>query len=400
MSAGLLIEIGSEEIPDWMIPGALESFRNLVSQALACEGTEPVVIHADATCRRLVLRASEVYERQPDKTERIQGPAKSAPAAAVAGFAKKAGVAPAQLEITATAKGEHYSYLKQVPGRATKDILAESLPGIVLKIPFPKTMYWTSKNGPRFIRPIRWIVALLNDQIVPFEIAGVKSGNLTNGHRRLGSSNIPVTVDDYETKLRENLVILSADERRRKIQSEITATIKPDPGLLETLVYLTEYPTPITGEFDPSYLDLPEEVLVTVMRHHQKYFSVVDANGKLANQFVAVMNIDADREGLVKSGNERVLRARFNDARFFWNQDQHKKLADRVQDLANVTFQAKLGSYLAKTDRVVELVAKLGGDADAQRAALLSKADLTTELVKEFTELQGSRRRPLCRVPG
>ena len=270
-----------------------------------------------------------------------------------------------------------------------KGILAEALPAIVLKIPFPKTMYWTAKNGPRFIRPIRWIVALLGDEVIPFEIAGVKSGNVTNGHRRLGASNIPVTIADYETKLRDNFVILSADERRKKIESEITATIKPDPGLLETLVYLTEYPTPITGEFDPSYLDLPEEVLVTVMRHHQKYFSVVDASGKLANQFVAVMNIDADREGLVKRGNERVLRARFNDARFFWNQDQHKKLADRVQDLANVTFQAKLGSYLEKTQRVVELVAKLGGDAHAQRAALLSKADLTTELVKEFTELQG-----------
>ena len=210
-------------------------------------------------------------------------------------------MAPEQLEITATGKGEYYTYLKQISGRATKDILAEAIPGIVLKIPFPKTMYWTAKNGPRFIRPIRWIVALLGDEVIPFEIAGVKSGNLTNGHRRLGASQIPVTVANYEAKLRENFVILSADERRKKIQSEITVSIKPDPGLLETLTYLTEYPTPITGEFDPSYLDLPEEVLVTVMRHHQKYFSVVDANGKLANQFVAVMNIDADREGLVVS---------------------------------------------------------------------------------------------------
>ena len=232
----------------------------------------------------------------------------------------------------------------------------------MLKIPFPKTMYWTGKNGPRFIRPIRWIVALLGNEVIPFEIAGVKSGNVTSGHRRLGARSIVVTTADYALKLRDNFVILSADERRKKIQGEITAGIKPDPSLLETLTYLTEYPTPITGDFDPSYLDLPEEVLVTVMRHHQKYFSVVDAQGKLTNHFVAVMqcgNIDADREGLVKRGNERVLRARFNDARFFWNQDQHKKLADRVQDLANVTFQAKLGSYLAKTERVVELAAKL-----------------------------------------
>ena len=253
---------------------------------------------------------AESFERQPDKTERLQGPAKSAPAAAVAGFAKKAGIAPDQLEIVTTGKGEYYSYVKQVPGRTTQDILAEALPVLVLKIPFPKTMYWTAKNGPRFIRPIRWIVALLGDDVIPFEIAGVKSGDVTSGHRRLGASSITVTVGDYENKLLDNFVILSADARRKKISSEITANIKPDPGLLETLTYLTEFPTPITGEFDQSYLDLPEEVLVTVMRHHQKYFSVVDSSGKLANQFVAVMNIDADREGLVKRGNERVHRGR------------------------------------------------------------------------------------------
>ncbi len=165
--------------------------------------------------------------------------------------------------------------------------------------------------------------------------------------------------------------------------------LKPDAALLETLVYLTEYPTPIVGEFDPQFLELPEEVLVTVMRHHQRYFSVENEGGGLAPQFVAVMNTSADPQGLVRRGNERVLRARFNDARFFWQADQRKQLADRVEDLAHVTFQAKLGSYLAKTERMVELVADLGGDALAQRGARLAKCDLTTELVKEFTELQG-----------
>jgi glycyl-tRNA synthetase beta chain len=389
MSKDLLIEIGTEEIPDWMIADALENFRSQVETLLAQGSAEPIQVGGDATGRRLVLRAKNVYERQPDKTERLQGPAKTAPAAAVAGFAKKAGIAPEALEVISTPKGEYYSYLKQIPGRATKDILAEAIPGIVLKIPFPKTMYWTAKNGPRFIRPIRWIVALLGEDVIAFEIAGVPSGRITNGHRRLGASNVEVTTANYAEKLRENFVILSAAERRKKIESEIATKIKPDSGLLETLVYLTEFPTPITGEFDPSYLDLPEEVLITVMRHHQKYFSVVDESGKLKNQFVAVMNIDADREGLVKRGNERVLRARFNDARFFWDQDQHKKLTDRVEDLKVVTFQAKLGSYFAKTERVIELAKKLGGDTNAERAALLSKTDLTTELVKEFTELQG-----------
>ena len=165
--------------------------------------------------------------------------------------------------------------------------------------------------------------------------------------------------------------------------------IKRDDALLETLVYLTEWPQPIVGNFDPQFLELPEEVLVTVMRHHQKYFSVEDGNGKRAPRFVAVMNIPSDPEGFVQRGNERVLRARFNDARFFWETDQKKKLADRKPDLANVTFQAKLGSYLAKTERMMRLSAELGGDAHAVRAAELCKIDLTTELVKEFTELQG-----------
>jgi len=251
-------------------------------------------------------------------------------------------------------------------------------------------MYWTGKGGPRFIRPIRWIVALLGEEIVPFELAGVRSGALSSGHRRLGSPEVAVTIDDYERRLRDHYVILSAEERRNKISREFDGVrIKTDPALLETLVYITEYPTPIAGNFDSQFLDLPEEVLVTVMRHHQKYFSVEDAEGKLAPKFVAVMNIDADPEGFVRNGNERVLRARFNDARFFWETDQKKKLADRKEDLSHVTFQAKLGSYLEKTERTMALVQGLGGDRHALRAAELAKCDLTTELVKEFTELQG-----------
>jgi glycyl-tRNA synthetase beta chain len=249
-------------------------------------------------------------------------------------------------------------------------------------------MYWPGKGGPRFIRPIRWIVALLGDDVIPFEIAGVQSGRESSGHRKLGANRFPVTHENYERKLRENFVILSAEERRQRIRA-VPTKYRCDKPLLETLVNLTEWPTPITGTFDAEFLDLPKEVLITVMRYHQKYFSVDAPDGKLAAQFVAVTNTDGDPEGLIRHGNERVLRARFNDARFFWNADQKKKLADRVKDLANVTFQAKLGSYLEKTERVVALVRDLGGDAHAQRAALLSKADLTTELVKELTELQG-----------
>ena len=381
-----LLEIGTEEIPDWMIPTALENLR-LLFEKLALPHDS---VRLDATPRRLVLRADGLPLRLPDRQERVQGPAKSAPAQAVAGFARKQGVLPDDLILEVTAKGEYYTYLKKVPGRSSKDILAEALPGLILNIYFPKTMYWTGKGGPRFIRPIRWIVALLGEEIIPFTLAGVRSGALTAGHRRLGGREIAITCSDYEQRLRDHYVILSAEDRRQKIVSRMAGTrIKRDDALLETLVYLTEWPQPIVGNFDPQFLELPEEVLITVMRHHQKYFSVQDASGKLAPQFVAIMNTESDPEGFIRRGNERVLRARFTDARFFWDSDQKKKLADRKQDLAHVTFQAKLGSYLEKTGRMMTLACELGGDNHAMRAAELSKCDLTTDLVKEFTELQG-----------
>jgi len=386
VSLRLLVEIGTEEIPDWMIPTALENLR------LSFEKLEipHESVRLDATPRRLVLRAEGLPARQPDSVERVLGPPKAAPPQAAAGFARKQGVLLADLKVESTPKGEYYTYLKKVPGRNIVDLLAEALPGVILGLYFPKTMYWTGKGGPRFIRPIRWIVALLGDEIIPFELAGVRSGRLTSGHRRLGAREIAVTTANYERRLGEHGVVLSAEERRNRIRRGMAAIrIKPDDALLETLVYLTECPTPIQGSFDPQFLELPEEVLITVMRHHQKYFSVEDSDGKLAPAFVAVMNIPSDPEGFVRSGNERVLRARFNDARFFWETDQKKKLADRQPDLAHVTFQAKLGSYLAKTERMMQLAAELGGDAHAVRAAELCKIDLTTELVKEFTELQG-----------
>jgi len=386
MSLPFLLEIGTEEIPDWMIPDALENLR-LLFEKLAIPHES---ITMDATPRRLVLRADGLPAKQADSEERVMGPAKSAPPQAVAGFARKQGVAPETLTVETTPKGEYYTFTRKAPGRQIKDILAEALPGIVLQIYFPKTMYWTVKGGPRFIRPIRWIVALLGEEIVPFELAGIHSGALSSGHRRLGAREIAVTTADYEQRLRDHYVILSAEQRREKIRHELACVaVKVDAALLETLVYITEYPTAIAGAFDSQFLALPEEVLVTVMRHHQKYFSVEDGHGKLAPRFVAVMNIPSDPEGFVQHGNERVLRARFNDARFFWDSDQKKTLAGRILDLAHVTFQAKLGSYPEKTERMKVLAKELGGDDNAVRGAELSKCDLTTELVKEFTELQG-----------
>ncbi len=374
-----LLEIGTEEIPHWMIPGALKQ--------LAAMNLFGAAVEVDATPRRLVVRASGVPERTPDEELVVKGPPISAGDKAAGGFAKKQGV-----ELSAMTKvGDYYELRKLVPGRAVRDILGETLAATILGIQWPKTMYWVGgKTGPRFIRPIRWIVALLGDEVIPFELAGVKSGSVTRGHRKLGAASIPVTFATYESELRKNFVILSADERRQKIVTEITQLgAKLDGDLIETLTFITEYPTAIRGDFDPAYLELPAEVLSTVMRHHQKYFSVESAAGKLAPHFVAVMNTSGDPDGLVKRGNERVLKARFNDARFFWDVDQQKKLADRVEDLAKVTFQAKLGSYLEKTNRVVALVDELGGNEHARRAALLAKCDLTTEMVKEFTDLQG-----------
>ena len=373
-----LLEIGTEEIPHWMIPGALAQLAKL-----DLFGATPKV---DATPRRLVVRAEGLPERTPDQVQIIKGPPLSAGDKAAAGFAKKQGV-----ELSAMEKaGDYYELKKSVPGRPVRDLLAESLPASILGIQWPKTMYWGAKGSPRFIRPIRWIVALLNDEVIPFEVAGVKSGNLSKGHRVLANVDVPVTYATFAEALREKHVILSAEERREKIRTEATALgATVDDDLLETLTYLTEFPAAIKGDFDPSYLELPAEVLTMVMRHHQKYFAVESAPGILAPHFVAIMNVPADPDSLVKRGNERVLKARFNDARFFWEVDQKKKLADRVDDLSHVTFQAKLGSYLEKTHRVVALVKELGGDADAQRAALLAKADLTTEMVKEFTDLQG-----------
>ena len=411
----LLLEIGAEEIPDWMLPGALQYLGGAMSELFKQHQLGGEKIRTDATPRRLVVRAEGIAARQMDSEERVWGPAKSAPEAAVAGFAKKQGIAVEALEVLSDGKAEKYSYVRRISGRASAEILAEALPAIVLKTPFPKTMYWREKNV-RFIRPIRWIVGLLDGQVIPFDIAGIPSGNESSGHRKLGASRFEVTYENYEAKLRENFVILSAEERKERIRAVPTKYVC-DNELLDTLVNLTEWPTPITGTFDQSFLDLPKEVLSTVMRHHQKYFSVETEDGNLAPTFVAVTNTDGDPDGLIQHGNERVLRARFNDARFFWDADQKKSLEDRVYDLANVTFQAKLGSYLDKTQRMDELALTLllyvgsgglpiGEEALKQakvryvfeqssleyqtvRASRLSKADLTTELVKEFTELQG-----------
>jgi glycyl-tRNA synthetase beta chain len=393
VSLPFLLEIGTEEIPDWMIWHALnqlaESFQNLL-QTNRLAAPMPQI---EATPRRLVLIA-DVPEQTPDSKDDLLGPApplgySAGPPmdAATEGWIRKHKLDIQEIYIKESQKGRRWAATRRIPGRAMRQVLAESLPGTVLRIEWPKTMYWTGKSGPRFIRPIRWIVALLGDEVIPFDIAGVKSGNVTRGHRIMGAAQIPVSIGNYEQKLRDNFVILSADERRKRIRDGIGDA--SDEALLQTLVYLTEHPTVISGSFDPEFLRLPAEVLVTVMKHHQRYFAVYES-GTLTNHFLAVTDTDGDPEGIIRRGNERVLRARFNDAKFFWDTDRRKKLEERLLELEHVTFHAQLGSYKQKTELVTSWVRdRLRADPTAVRAAYLCKSDLTTELVKEFTELQG-----------
>ncbi|MDA0205354.1 MAG: glycine--tRNA ligase subunit beta [Acidobacteria bacterium] len=407
-----LLEIGTEEIPDWMIPNALADLQKRFLAALEkFDLAAGVSCTTEATPRRLALMANGIAARQADKQETLSGPPKNVafdaegkPTKAAEGFAKRAGISLDQIEVGADGK---IFIERKVEGRPTKDILAEVLPEVILSVYFPKTMYWGAKNGPRFIRPIRWIVALFGGEVVSFDVGGVKSGAITNGHRRLGKKGIAVTdADQYRAALAANFVILSADERRQRIVSgyeaefppNAAARVRPNAKLLDTLTYLTEYPTVIRGDFEERFLSLPDEVLETAMLVHQKYFSIEDSkSGKLNNSFIAVANLNGDPDGEIRRGNERVLRARFSDAEFFWNSDIKKSLADRVESLKNVTFQAQLGSYHDKTERMVALVKSLAEAADlsstikvaAARAATLSKCDLTTEMVGEFPELQG-----------
>jgi glycyl-tRNA synthetase beta chain len=392
MALPFLLEIGVEEIPDWMIEPALADLKQRFERLLKEQQLGGDVAWVDATPRRLVLRADGLAARQADKEEMVTGPPKSAGGGAAQGFARKMGASVDRLETISTDKGEYFSFRKQEKGRATAEILWEGLPEIITGIYFPKTMYWTGKGGVRFIRPIRWIVALLGENVVPFEVADVESGRTTGGHRILGSrTSVEVTIETYEQKLRDNFVLVHAAERRARIEAGLGDDVQADDDLLRTLTYLTEFPTPIRGTFDKSYLTLPKEILSTVMRHHQRYFSVVNADGSLRGEFVAVTNTNGDPDGLIRNGNERVLRARFNDAKFFWQLDQQRRLEDRLADLEKVTFHAQLGNYREKTDRVVHLAEILGRDSGKTigRAALLAKCDLTTEMVKEFTELQG-----------
>jgi glycyl-tRNA synthetase beta chain len=408
-----LLEIGCEEIPARMIAAASQELRDRVAALLTRErlsGGE--VSHFDSP-RRIAVMAAGISASQADIVEQVNGPSVNvaykdgAPTPAAHAFARKAGVDVSQLEKVTTPKGEYLAAKVTKKGRSAPEILAEGLPKELSTIYWPKNMYWR-KTSERFVRPVRWLVAMLDGETIPLEFDGVHAGKTSRGHRILsvGGVMIPRAGSAYVESLRAAKVLGRA-EREHQIRKALDAATRTIPGarwredaaLLETVVNLTEFPSAILGSFDPPFLALPEEVLVTVMRDHQKYFAVEDANGKLAPHFLAVLNTDSDPQGLIRHGNERVLRARFNDARFFWETDQKKSLLERLELLKHVTFQKDLGSYFDKTQRVQRLcswlseILKQAGitvrPGVIHKAVCLSKADLTTELVKEFTELQG-----------
>jgi len=414
--AEMLFEVGCEEIPAGMIARAESELRAGLEKQLTAENLmDGVAIESFSTPRRLALWARGLPVRQADVVSEVTGPPKSvgydavgAPTRAAVSFAEKQGVALHEIYFLQTPKGEYLAAKNTKRGRATEHLLADILPRMLHDLYWPKTMTWTGLTGARFIRPIRWIVGLLDGRPLKFSYGGLAASDVTRGHRFLGAASIRVkSFADYEKSLRSNGVLVRPSERLSKIESELGALAKkgsyrihPDAELLKLVTYLNEFPTVIQGDFDPAFLNLPDEILVTVMRGHQKYFAVEKRNGELAPHFLAVINLAKDSKGLVRAGHERVLKARFADAQFFWESDQKCRLADYLPKLERVTYESRLGSYRDKVERIRSLSRWLAEQwfnlgmvqahvAETDRAAELAKCDLSTEMVREFPELQG-----------
>lgn len=428
MKREFLLEIGCEEIPAGMLPEASLSLRQSLDAELkeiGLLGTFPVESYP--TPRRLVAYCPDLPPKEPDRTEEVVGPPRAValdatgkPTQAAKSFAAKHGVKAESLRVVSTPKGEYMAITKRTRGQPTREVLPAIILRVISAIRFPRAMYWTSRSGVRFIRPIRWLLALYAGQLIRVEVGDVQAGRTTWGHRVL--SGKPFTVHgfkDYVAKLRRAKVIVDPNERARKIAREQQQLLRPEklryPAeetealfgvalsfdyLLQYAVNSTEYPSVILGQFDPAFArTLPEEILRTVMVHHQKYFYLRDKAGRLAPYFLAVIDRDRDSHGLIRRGHERVLRARFRDAQFFWDTERKSPLDSRLAQLAGVTFAQGLGSYAQKSERLARIshwltasAAAAGRHADTTsliRAARLCKCDLTTQLVGEFPELQG-----------
>ncbi len=410
MKAALLVEIGCEEIPARMIAGAAADFGARIAALLgqAGLGGSPAAIWGGS--RRIAVRIEDVPGRQADRDERVLGPpaaaafdAEGKPTPAGAGFARKQGVDPAALTKVSTEKGEYAGFVRRVPGKTLAELLQAGLSQALSGMSFPKTMRWGAGTH-RWVRPVHWIVALHGDAVLDVEAFGVRSGRASDGHRFLAPGPVPLaSTGDYERALQRAFVVVDPAARRARLSERLAIEAKAlggalveDGELLDEIVELVEWPGVVAGRFDPAFLDLPEEVLVTTLRHHQKAFSV-RAGARLAPVFLSVANTDRDPSGHIRRGNEWVVSGRLEDARFFWSEDRKRTLASRFEDLRKVVFHVKVGSYADKAEALGRLADRLGAvaglDAESRRRAYdagrLAKADLVTGLVGEFPELQG-----------
>src|SRR5471032_1073658 len=400
----LLLELFSEEIPARMQAGAARDLERLMIGALTDRGYLFEGIKAFAGPRRLTLAIAGMPAKQSDVREKLKGPKTDAPQAALDGFLKKTGLTKDQLKVETTPKGDVYMAVIERKGPRNPLVLAEIIPEMMAKLPWPKSMRWKPGLAVRWVRPLHSILASFDGELVPFSFAGVSSGLHTRGHRFLSEGRIEAKrFDDYERKLRAAHVILDAEERAAIIFEGVKQAafvhgleMIPDEGLLAEVCGLAEYPTVLIGTIEDQFMDVPAEILQTSMRTHQKYFSLRDPKtGKMANRFAFVSNMVAKDGGKeIVAGNERVLRARLSDAKFFWDEDRKHSLESRVEKLRGIVFHAKLGTQYERVQRIEKLAGEIaqliGADVKkAQRAARLAKADLTTGVVGEFPELQG-----------
>ncbi len=411
----LLLEIGTEEIPAHAMPAILNQLKELVQKNLTEARIDFGEVQTLGTPRRLALLVSDVAPNQADVEEEKRGAsakiafdADGKPTKAAIGFAKKNKIRPEDLIVR---DGYIYAVIRE-QGKSSAEIFKTLLPKIICDLNFPNNMRWGNLDF-KFIRPLRWIVALFGEEIIPFEVANVQSGRTSRGHRFLSMGNFDIkSAGDYVKACAENFVIVDQMQRREMIAAQINEVAKSKGGvaeitddLLEEVLYLVEYPTALAGEFETKYLQLPAEAVITPMRDHQRYFPVKNSDGELMPLFITIRNGGKDYLDIVQHGNERVLKARLEDAQFFFNEDRKKSLAAHRDKLKTVVFQEGLGSVYEKTERLVKLVEKiaevLGVDAtNAIRAAQLSKADLVTGMVTEFTELQGVMGREYAKLDG
>ncbi|KXZ39694.1 glycyl-tRNA synthetase beta chain [Alkalithermobacter thermoalcaliphilus JW-YL-7 = DSM 7308] len=419
MNKCLLFEIGTEEIPARFINSAIDQIKQNTQKIFNENRLSFGQICVYTTPRRLTLVVNDLKEMQSDLEEEVKGPSKKIafdennnPTKPLEGFMKSKGLTLENIYFKQSGKEEYvYGKITQ-KGRDTKEVLKEVLPEIVKSITFPKSMRWGGKNL-RFARPIRWMVCLYGQEVVQFEVEGIKSSNITRGHRFLGSDSIKVdSLEDYLTKLRENYVILDQNERKQIIKQQcmsvaesLSANLLLDEELLEEVTYIVEYPTAFYGNFKQDYLSLPKEVIITPMKEHQRYFPVIKEDGSLLPNFVTVRNGTDYKIDNVRKGNEKVLEARLADALFFYKEDIKKPLDEYIDKLKNVVFQEKLGTVYDKTERIQSLSQSLidaldyiNDKEDILRVARLCKADLVTNMVFEFTELQGIMGREYAKV--